>query len=477
MSASMEETVKPHRINRYHITLIALAISVALVSALTIVGSTKSGANPLLKTKSVRLSANNDVVNPPIKLDCEKPVLTLALVLDRSGSVSEIDSNPNFYKESVNRFLSSLSNILISRGGEANVLLYAFGSRTVSQNKKTASNQLITRINDTTSLDVMKQSVNEIFFSKAAYGNDDSTMNASENPNDVARGYNAGVRTPTAVPFTYTNWDDAFNEVAKVGSASYADSAPGKHIDLTLMLTDGKPNVNNGSDRVFQPSDVSSYDAAQGRIYSADTVRKLRQGEGSRPPMVVRGVLINSDATSAMDEVFGAGSANYSTADNFESDLQKVLDDIIESIDTDDICKIEYVTPAINVSLNKTDIVVDEGSSDSVKVTVRNDTIATNGVKLPLEDVAIYVNGVQRFIVGDLGAGETRTFTISINIALGGMYPPNSVVFAKGYFREPPKKYKIKPGLNLPTDGLGRYIVNSNSTYYRVEIDRLALPA
>lgn len=466
----------------------ALVFLIIAVAVSTIFGSSSSGAGVVKEKANARLTANNDVPNPDIKLDCEKPVLTMALVLDRSGSVWQ-DSDgaaPAIYKDSVKQFLSQLSGELLSRDGEINVLLYAFGSRTIVQNKATASNELITKIDSTTSLNEMNDAVDRIFFSPYANGSDDSAMNASGSAYDQRRGYNAGV--PTTGNYSMTNWDDALQGVAKIGEAAYSNPAAGKHIDLTLMLTDGMPNVNNGSNRTFEPSDLSSYNSSQGRIYSADTVRELRLGTTSRPPMAVRGVLINSSSTSAMDEVFGPGT--YSTADNFEDDLQSVLDQIIHEIDTDEICEIDYVKPQLDVTPPVSSWVVEEGpgGAKTITFTIKNNLTITNkdGSPTTCPPSACDITNIEVSYPGFSGSmpiprlapGATTTRTITIDIPLGGTYPSPANFKVTGKFAET-KKLKLAPGFTLPTypgGGPGQYQVSDSATY-KVAIDRLALPA
>lgn len=154
----MEDKITPRKMTKYHLTMAFLAFTVLAVALTTIFGASSSGAQKPVKTKtSFQLAADNTSTNPVIKLDCETTSrLTLAVMIDRSGSVSGVASNPVKYKESVNKFVEDLSKILISRGGDLDVLLWGYGSRSIVQNDKTASNQLITKVDSSTSLDAMK---------------------------------------------------------------------------------------------------------------------------------------------------------------------------------------------------------------------------------------------------------------------------------------------------------------------------------
>lgn len=486
MNSSLDDTTKPRKFSGYHLTMAALGALVIAVALTTIFGSTASNADTTVGKATSKVAKANDVTNPPIVISCEKPVLTLALVLDRSGSVSGNSANPDLYKESVNKFLDDLSGIILTKNGEVNVLLYAFGSRSIVQNDSTAANELITTIDSTSTLQDMKDAVDKIFFAPSAYGNDPSTMNASTSAYDIRRGYNAGVATSGMIPFSYTNWDDALLQVANIGSASYSNPAPGKHIDLTLMLTDGQPNVNNGANRVFEPSDTSSYDSTQGRIYSQDTVKRLRQGAGARPPMAVRGILINSSADAAMNEVFGSGNSNWSSADDFEADLQNVLDDIVDQIENGEPCQSLFVTPSldINLSPNSVNITEGPGGSKNITVTITNKSKAQdkNGVSKPCPPTACDITNVMFSYPGQPGInlgtilpGQTITRTINVSVPLGGTYASSPRARVEGKFVVS-TKVKLAPGVTLTLNPDGTFSVPDTEAY-SVGINRVALPS
>lgn len=61
-----------------------------------------------------------------------------------------------------------------------------------------------------------------------------------------------------------------------------SDPAPGKHINLALMLTDGSPNVNNGANRTFEVGDLTGYNSADGREYAAQMLLNSAQETGCR---------------------------------------------------------------------------------------------------------------------------------------------------------------------------------------------------
>lgn len=480
MNSVTEDKLKPRKLTKYHLTMAFLAFTVLAVAVTTIFGTSSSGAQQPVKAKtSFQLAADNTSTNPDITLDCEKPRLTLAVMIDRSGSVSSVADNPAKYKESVNKFVEDLSNILISRDGDLDVLLWGYGSRSIIQNDKTASNQLVTKVDSTTSLEDMKAAVDAIFFSPSANGSNELSMNGNTTAYAKARGYNAGFETTGN--YTLTNWDDALLEVKKLASSSdFNDPAPGKHINLALMLTDGAPNVNNGSNRTFEVGDLSGYSSADGRKYASQTVTELRTGT-SAPKMAVRGVLINATADSAMNEVFGP--SNWSKADDFEDDLAKVLKEIIDSIDSNIECQYVYVTPKIEVSA-PTAVTVTEGGARTVQVTVRNLSTMTDrkGGSLPcdirctLTQAEFTYNGTSYSLPPIPFSGSGVQGPLTITISLGESVPGNQIsITAKARFDASPM-IRLAKSLESSADAFGDYWP-TDATNVTVNIDRVPLPA
>ena len=482
MNSVMEDKITPRKLTKYHLTMAFLAFTVLAVALTTIFGASSSGARKPVKTKtSFQLAADNTSTNPVIKLDCEQPRLTLAVMIDRSGSVSGVASNPVKYKESVNKFVEDLSKILISRGGDLDVLLWGYGSRSIVQNDKTASNQLITKVDSSTSLDAMKAAVNAIFFSTGAVGGNDLSMNGNTTPYAVARGYNG---FPTTGTYTLTNWDDALLPVKNLGSSSdFSDPAPGKHINLALMLTDGSPNVNNGANRTFEVGDLTGYNSADGREYAAQTVTELRAGNGL-PKMAVRGILINSTADAAMNEVFGP--SNWSKADNFEADLARVLDDIIDSIDSNVECQYVYVTPKIELSV-PSNVTLVEGSTAGTRVNgivVRNVSTMTDrkGNVLPcdnrcnLQNATLTYNGVPlisgAFSLPYSSVGVSKFFDYALQ--LGAVVPNDKIDVEVEAVFTPDTMIRLDP--NYSVDSSGNY-TPEKSKPIAVGYTRLPLPA
>ncbi|MFN8016078.1 MAG: hypothetical protein U0R17_05680 [Acidimicrobiia bacterium] len=461
-----------------------ILIAVALASITFRDSKTKSTH---VKAQTVRLSETSDTNNPVATLFCENPIFTIALSLDRSGSVTQDNpAAPGLYKDSVNRFLQKLYDELVDRRhGKVNVIVNAFGSRSVNQNPKSSTGELSIAITDSTSLNSLKSAVDRIYFADHAVGNDPYTMSRDpSDPYDIARGYNAGSYTSTNINFSATNWDDALLDIKNIGSSPMFSSFDrGKHIDLALMLTDGKPNVNNDSDRVFQPSDVNDSDHSN-RSYIIDTVNELRQGQaGVRPPMDVRGVLINSDegtshddAVNAMNQVFGADSNSWLLAENFDSDLQKVLDAVLASIDTDEECHWEYVYPKISVQYYadaalgpNNNLNIYEGAPGGTKIFLKVCNLTTNApLKNPRFSYSNFAAGDPGYPLipsavdggelapagqpGDCVLIEGRTPTLG----MGQSFPSDWKITVRAEFT-PTKSRRLDPALKALADAYGNF--------------------
>jgi hypothetical protein len=431
-----------------------LAVLIVAVALTTIFGSSSSAKEqPHSSQRVTRLAAtNNDTPNPPISLTCDNLSLTVALFLDRSSSIMADSGKtykdsaghpdyghvPNQYKDTVNDFLQTLYDEIGSQGGKANVLIYAFATRTVLQNPSTqngTSRAIQTDISIPAHLAAMKTAVDRIYFNRQRKGIDPES--ASSDPYDVERGYNAGVRTAFG-DYGTTNWDDALLNAQRIGaSPSYADPAPGKHIDLSIVLTDGKPNLNDGTNRKWDDGDLHRNDSAQvGVNYSASTVTALRlgkaavSGEPVAPPMAVRSVYITpsfgSNETNAMNQVFGRG--NYSSASTFGSDLKAQLEAIIHDVTTGNGCGSVEVVRDLEISANPRSITVHEGDTTGAIVNV----VVTNKSQAPMKNVVLTLWSGQQINIGTLSPGASYTYTDNVVLPMGGSLPSQLDYVADG---------------------------------------------
>lgn len=460
------------KVSRYHLTMAFLAISIIAVAVTTIVGSTAStGATANAEAaQSVVLKAANETPNPEIDLDCENPILTVALAIDRSGSVY---GNQTAYLNTVNQFIDDLYFAIVDgvEGGQVNIIFNAFASRSVNQNDRIpfgAGSLMKTQITDIASRDAMKAAVSRIHFrlSNDTIGND--YFAASNDSYDIARGYNPARQGDDY--YAFTNWDDGLMDITRLASSPwYNNSQPGKHIDLALFLTDGSPNISNGSDRIFQVGDrANTYDEVNSWLYPAQTVSALRTGSpvsgtSARPPMAVKGVLIASSASQQMANAFGEG--NYSTASNFGNDLKKELDEIVNNIVTDAECAKEVVTPSLQLSINPSSVTLTEDGGNRV-VQIR----VTNPSPVPITNVRVRVNGTLINTISSIAPnGGTSVISYVVGVDIGETLPGSIPITATGTASPTPNQ--------VLASGNETESVSAPPATLSVTIIRLPLPA
>lgn len=503
-SVSLDEVHKSGNIKKRVLILLLIATVLTTTAFLSILNS-KSVVTE--KKTNARLSAPalmaNETDNPPGgTLFCEKPIFTIALMIDRSGSVSGNLENPLKYKDSIKLFLDDLYLDLVdARHGTVHVIMFAFGSRSVLQNATNSSGQIITTISDHDSLVDMKTAVDRIFFTNGSWSNDAATLASNPNdPYDIARSYNAGDVSVDPVGMGATNWDDALLSVAEIGkSPKYSSPERGKHIDLALMLTDGQPNVNNGvadndGNRKFEIVDVANSDHSN-RAFMVDTVTELRNGlSGVRPPIDVRGILINAEAETDMNAVFGVGLDKWAKATNFKDDLQDVLDALLASIDTDEECHWEYVTPTVEVRFsssadmgpgNTFNLLEGGGSSTEIFLQICNNTPK---VKLTepsfsfdnfVSTSSLFHDNAGNPVTELAPAGEPGACSPVMKgylpaLGLGATFPEHFGITVRAKFT-PTKKWRLAP--DLLDEVVGKVYYPTEDTELNVLIERRSLPA
>lgn len=504
----MDDSLKPAQQQLLHKLIIAIVLAVLIALLFSYLNNTSTpNHRKVTKLDGVSIVASKSAENIPtdaIRV-CEGPIFTVALTVDRSGSiVNRAADTPEIYKNNVKRFIQKLyDEIVVSKKGKLNVLLYAFASRSVMQNESGSNGQRITLVSDDNSLNSMKNAVDRIYFANNAYSNDASSMaKSTSDPYDIARSYNAGAVTTEEVPMFFTNWDDAFLDIDNVATNSYSSTEPGKHIDLALMITDGQPNANNDSDRVFQTADITNSDQSN-RTYLINDVNNLRKGNnGKYPPIDVRGILINpsEDADSAMNLVFGnKGPRNWEKADDFDNALQEKLDMIVDDINANEECHWEYIQPKIRldaVDFNPTlPVTLQEGNQNGRTVTVR---ICNLTEKVPLHSPEIVAVGTNvamdpgfkiddnlawKRISNEPGGGQLApkdqpgsciNYRYTFNaIALGGDDPGRMIFFVRAQFN-PTRKYRLDPAYKPDADGSFSPITNMPLA---LAVSRVDLPA
>lgn len=223
--------------------------------------------------------------NPAVQLDCDKPEITVALLVDRSNSVIADGSNktPELYTKSLNTLIDEFYDRFTpsSRKGKINFLIYAFGTKSVLQNDTTdnlrpvLSSNLITDASTPSGRAAMLDTISKIHFRDDAAFPDKNNhvagfQSKTLNPFDRARAYDVDSET-SGGEYGMTNWHDAFISVMDAGSsAKYnhpGDAGIGKRIDLAVMVTDGLPTASDSTDWTWTPgtfkgSDTTSYNPA-----------------------------------------------------------------------------------------------------------------------------------------------------------------------------------------------------------------------
>ncbi len=352
--------------------------------------------------------SSQPIVRPPdpaLSLSCTQPRLKIALMIDRSNSIIA-ESGPNtpvVFKNGINSLLDQIY-ARFQPNLKLDVLLYAFGTKSVRQNDRDANGNWITDASTPSGLQAIKQNVRDIYFrNDEAPGITNNPLFQSGSPTSEAldKAYNAGVEQHQG-PYGLTNWHDAFVEVMKDAKR---ESDNGKKIDLAIMLTDGIATVWNGDSNVWSPVNGPSYPSSfsvvsafeknywGNRYRSSRMVDRLRSGENysiggmnlnGRQPMSVRGILIRPDrgdadyedqaqyARTYADRVFG--DDYYFFSKNFDADLSQQIASLIQDVSEDVACSsfTNPNPPGIKLEADPNNISVEEGRDVDVRFTITN---------------------------------------------------------------------------------------------------------
>ena|GEM_PF-2927367 len=407
--------------------------------------------------------------NPTIKFgdNCETLAITVALLIDRSSSVIKdgLPTTPQQYKNQINVLIDEFYNRFTPapRNGQVNFLLYAFGTKAVLQNDTTdnaipvlASN-VITDASTPQGRTNLINAVNAIHFRNedtSAYfnKNDADAIGFQRRDNSVyqrQRSYNFGSESSPG-EYGRTNWQDAFTQVMNAsGTPFYNNPGPsgvGKRIDLAVMITDGIPTADNGSDwdwtpgtfrgspsnvsfnpavdgyNILNPSHVQIWNDranpsdtlyhdrtddlyrittdAVGQQTSKSAVDALRTGINpgdtvqSRPPISVKGIVISTSSDSSVRtdsenyarNVFGDG--HYFFATNFTTTLEDQVKSLVTNVINESNCPFlnDPVSPSLEVIVDESSVNLLEGNSETIWISVKNNT--TNAA---LDDVKLFL--------------------------------------------------------------------------------------
>lgn len=465
------------------VSVVVMLILVALV-ATTALTMDFSRNKDTVSTKAARLTpfVANATADPGVTLTCPNPIFTIALNIDR-GLALDHSRNMNgktqveIIKSSTQQFLANLyDKIVVPHGGKVNVLLNAMAVTSVSYNRLDASNNKIIEMNsDPLTLTALQQDVQDMYFMDWPGQVTPANPYGIQNPSSLSQrkyGYNpSGVinnnyqgavdhedPADQANFLAKANFDDALLEVAKAGSTTFNNPAPGQHIDMSLMLASGVWDIQNHADRVFSFRNDRIVDWSPQRFaYAKDSIDALRKGTsvpstsyGARPPMSVRGIFFNSAASvkNELEGMFGATSDvigyayaengfNYAPSNTYEAELNQELDDVVNSISFDPGCPVvppPSTTPTIEVSLFNADgtpqvgpLTIDEGSSHDLFVHVKN----TSSVRL--FNITLTINSLPVAFTLQLDPGEEATPTLKQIVIPFGTGTTNFNFTAEGF--------------------------------------------
>lgn len=480
-----------HKRNRLLLVIFALVLvlGLAVTSLLNASNSDKSLNKQSPKNVSLISEDSSTIVegqNPIVTVTCEKAEFTMALVVDRSGSVYD---NRETYKEKVKEFIE---NVYSKLGNDAklNVIINAFATRSVNQNDiiPDSDGTLKTSITDSVSLEKMKDVVDEIYFiDGGSFSVGDGYFAKSNDSEDIRKSYNPTADTIKAYGnHGATNWEDATKKIVELRRDAYNQSKPGKRIDLMVMLTDGVPTTGNGTDHIFKPADdIDNFGNSEmvnlGINAARDNVAELRNPTDGTFPTAVRSVLINSNQEYAMKKVFGSNPTdpnvpqNYYTTENFGNSLSQVLDGLITSIETTEECTTTYVYPKIQLIVSPANFSINEGIGNGklVTITVKNLTIGSKLENVTLSTLGYNSPGmliqVPGFAPGELQAagkpGDTYVYQHLFEIPLGGSYQPGFDIYAWGNIPDGPR-IKVAPGADPEPKAEGDLAININRSAF-----------
>ncbi|MFN8015237.1 MAG: hypothetical protein U0R17_01350 [Acidimicrobiia bacterium] len=393
-----------------------------------------------------RLSANNTTPNPGPTYG-SACVSRIIVLLDRSYSIINTvgnRSNVVALKGALNNFMTQIGTSASNAGGKAEVLIDAFATTSVWQNGMASGQDFFSWANGLNVADPGNRFFQALNVGVDPSGTDGIWYNNSDTypynpflPATANKGYAASTTLLGSDSYGTTNYHQAF---ADAGSMIDFWTNPGDRgdddFDMVLMITDGLPTSNSGSNNSVDPGEPGiqgpwvTPDGAD-LLYAAYGVNQLRTGKNFsfadpntvvRPPVPVVGIIAGSEASDPstpgyMDTVFGSG--NWYGANNFGSDLSDRISQATAGLSgcgggrttkTD-------VTPAIDLNVTPTNPTVKEGSSTTITVTVKN----------PLTDAAlknVEVHGKDLNITGlDLNPGESKTYTVNVSIDFGAPDP------------------------------------------------------
>lgn len=449
------------RIFRSRLLIVVLAMLILLSSAVygfANVDKSSSKAMAANKPEITRLAGNNPTPNPAPTAGpaCVSRVIVL---LDRSYSIINSAQSKGLPDRT---YVVQLKNALLNMmtavgtraatypGGRAEVMIDAFGTTSQWQNGMAPGQNFFDWVSGLNVADPTNRFFQSLNVGVSSDGTDGIWYSDTDSypynpffPSTANKGYAGSVVLNPSDSYGTTNYHQAFVDAANMIDFWTNPSSTGDDdFDLVLMITDGVPTSNSGSNHSVEAGEPGiqgpwlNPDAAD-LLYAAYGVNKLRTGESLtsgtkvRPGVPVEGILVGSEAGNPsawdhMNTVFGSG--NWYGASNFTTDLEARITSATAGLN----CTASRpVKTNVNPGIEITPVVsspdddpltlkyeITEGNTATVTYTVKN-TGDTD-----LKDVVVTAPGYSKSF-GTIAKGAppvTGSYTVSVG--LGGELPP-----------------------------------------------------
>ncbi len=310
--------------------------------------------------------------NPSINVSCDYPEMTIAILMDRSSSVISETGNatPQIFKNSTKDLLDRLHD-RFEPVGRLNVLLYAFGTKSVIQNDIAPDGTYITDASTKAAVNKMKSTIDQIHFVDTEDPNSQKNphhLSGGVSPDALRKAYNYG-STHIEGNYGLTNWHDAFVQLRNDASTLKKTGKLGGKVDLAIMLTDGLPNVYNRKSNKWNVPEGSAFQLNKwsnewATLSMIDVLRNGAttwdsDGSGNSYPInkiSVRGLLIrpdipgltpeqneakNEQARGIARKIFGKDENNnnhFFFAKDFSGSLSEQITNLINVVSDDVNC-------------------------------------------------------------------------------------------------------------------------------------------
>lgn len=440
------------------VLVLALTVIVSLIVTTGALGQSPQ-KNKMLARPSI-VNSSDHAANPPAT-NGPGCVARVIILLDRSRSMIRSGSDQMRdvlqLKSVVKQFLTSIHNKLKDQPGAiVNVSIFAFGTLSIDQGGSDLN--IASTDNNKADLKALKTIVGTTNAGSDGkdgiwFTNNDVSfpyLNAPLGlPSDALRGYQSGWVGPLLNNFGTTNYHEAFIQAGRkikdhVGP-TYDPNIPAgdNDYDLVMMITDGFPTTNSGSDNVVTygepgvvPTNGGYSTQDEDLNYAQRSVNSLRRGtrfpvgsawtdtEKVRPPVSVVGILTgdqDDDTNGYMNRVFGSnepGNKKWYRATNFSHLLSAKIAEATTGLGaTCGTTPPIDVVPAISIDAVTTTPLITEGVTGNVNVTVTN---LTNS-----DLINVYIDGPNGYhnTLEEFSQGESQTVLVPIPSSFGSPSP------------------------------------------------------